>query len=148
MNPLMMRFALVGLLFVGCGNPFSSDSKSPLIGVWQAREVVFLPTAINTIAFVKEEKYYENDVNGDMLQVGLYKVIRIVDTTFAGVQMKNHTLGIEYFDQGQVQIVVGTTENNLEIHIHENSSRFEGSEISPRGPRTGVYDRLHSGEGF
>ena len=148
MNTWIMRFALVCLLCSGCGNPFSKDTKSPLIGVWQAQEMVFIPTAINTIAFIRDEEYYENDAEGHLVQVGRYDVIQVADTTVAGVQMKNHTLSIAYFNQNQIQVVVGTTENTLEIHVHANSSRTEEVSEVPRGPRVGGYDRLHTGEGF
>ena len=125
MNASIVRFGLLGLLFLGCNNPFSSDEDIRIIGVWGAQ---VLGQEIESIAFLDKGRYYENEN-----QVGIYTM---VNALYDGEAI-NYQIRIQYSDGGQVEVVAFTS-NMLQINIGNSGGR---------GP-SGIFHRLHSGDGL
>lgn len=113
------------IFLIGCGNPFISKEPPPFVGVWSVQLQTLEP---KTVAFLDDGRYLENNI-----RVGLYQTITKVasGTTDWIVQ-------VDYDDGERIQLLVVTTANNLEIQISNETGR---------GP-SGVFDRLHSGEGL
>lgn len=131
---MITRIVILGLLFIGCSNPFASKAKSPLLGVWGTQNAT---ASIKSIAFLDNGRYYENNI-----QVGAYAVILSdVGPAEAGnIVFTSHIVRIDYTDGERVDINVKVTERaSLEIKIHVISGN--------RGPG-GDYHKLHSGDGL
>lgn len=126
MNAFIVRFGLLGLLILGCSNPFSSKEDAPLLGIWSARIQTVEP---KVVAFLDGGRYLENNV-----RVGLYT---IVDKIPSGTT--DWVVRIDYDDGESIQIIIATSANPVEITIGNSNGR---------GPAAGFYDQLHSGDGL
>ena len=125
MKHVFVFLLISGSLFLGCNNPFSGAEESRIIGVW-APQVGIGP---KNIAFLNQGRYWEEDI-----QVGVYTIIKEI---YQG-DRSDYTVNIRYNDGTNLQVVVFTTEETLKISIGNSTGR---------GP-TGVYNRLHSGDGL
>lgn len=132
----MVRIALLGCLWMGCSNPFSTDSYSPLTGVWGSESPFLEP---QRIAFLSNGRYYENDT-----RVGVYVVTstRYNPSPFVDLEGYLNTVRIDYLDGERTQVVIRTsTVNVLTLDIAENSGA--------RGPVPRVvFNKLHTGDGL
>lgn len=116
---------LFTVFYLGCSNPLTNKENPPFFGVWGAQ---LQTQAIKSVAFLNNGRYLENNS-----QVGLYEMI----TKISG-GTTDWILRVDYNDGNSIQLLVVTTKNDLTIQISNETAR---------GP-SGVFDRLHSGDGL
>lgn len=135
MTSLIMRCAVVCLLFCGCENPFRSRGSSAMLGVWEAQS----PTLeIRSIAFLSQGRYWENNV-----QAGTYVILasNVGASGLENLVFTTHTVRVEYLDGGRVTMYVRVPSNTTtEIQVSGASGRG--------GPPEGTYLKLHTGDGL
>ena len=126
MKAFRVHLGLLGLIFLGCSNPFASKDDPPIMGIWEARIRTVEP---KVVAFLRNGRYLENNI-----KVGLYTI----DDRISG-GTTDWVIRIDYDDGESIKIIIATSANPVEITIGNSNNR---------GPAAGFYDQLHTGEGL
>ncbi len=126
MKALIARIGILGVLVMGCSNPFAGKDDPPIRGVWESRIRTVEPTVV---AFLSQGRYLENNI-----KVGFYT---IVDRIGSGTT--DWVIRIDYDDGESIKIIIATSANPVEITIGNSNER---------GPAAGFYNQLHTGDGL